>query len=165
MMLQANIPIPLYKQLYHQLHRRIENGDYRIGEKLPSERELAADCGISRLTVRRAIELLEKDGCVRVQHGSGAFVICPEASNLPLVALIDAEGVTPEQQTICVETVAADEDLAKRLNIQTGADVTRVEQIRYAGDTPVSLDVSWSPSALAVDGASPTRTDAAGTAD
>ena len=74
MMLYADKPIPLYKQLYHQLRRQIEEGNYRVGEKLPSVRRLAADCGINRLTARKALELLEHEGYVRVQHGRGTFV-------------------------------------------------------------------------------------------
>ena len=61
-MLRANSSVPLYKQLYHQLRDAIEHGDYQAGEKLPSERETAAYYGISRPTVRKAFDLLRRDG-------------------------------------------------------------------------------------------------------
>ena len=169
-MLNTNNPIPLYKQLYHQLREQIEAGDYQVGEKLPSVRELAANCGISRLTARKAIELLEQDGCVHVQHGRGIFVVPSEESGAPisrgsLVVLMDTDGVTPEQRTVCVDTVIADEVLAKRLRIRTGTKVIRFERIRFAGDIPVSLDVSWLPYDLCTDNECDAPDDITGVAD
>jgi len=156
MMLNTNNPTPLYKQLYHQLRKQLKNGDYQAGEKLPSVRDLAADCGISRLTVRRAIGLLERDGCVHVQHGSGVFVLPfhnpdPPVSRKELAALLATDEDVAESRTICVNTVVADEALAKSLCIHPGAKVIRLERIRFAGDTPVSLDVSWLPTDLCMD--------------
>lgn len=97
-----------------------------------------------------------QDGCVHVQPGSGIFVLQTDELDVPvsresLAALMDADGVTPEQRTVCVDTVIADEALAKRLEIRTGTKVIRIERIRFAGDIPVSLDVSWLPSDLCAD--------------
>lgn len=154
MMLYADKPIPLYKQLYHQLHTQIENGDYQVGEKLPSVRELAANYGINRLTARRAIELLEQDGYVVVQHGRGVFVlpinesIGPVARESLAVLIGTTTGVTPVQRITGIDVVVADEALAKRLKIRPGDKVIRLEQVRFADDIPVSFDVSWLPADL-----------------
>ena len=154
MMLYADKPIPLYKQLYHQLHEQIENGDYQVGEKLPSVRELAADCGISRLTARKAIGLLEQDGYVYVQHGKGIFVLPVNESIQPItrkslaVLIGTATDVTPAQRITGVNIVVADEALAKKLKIRSGDKVIRLEKVRFADDIPVSFDVSWLPADL-----------------
>ncbi|MGC9522615.1 MAG: GntR family transcriptional regulator [Anaerolineae bacterium] len=73
-MLYANSPIPLYRQLYYQLREAIEDGELEVGNRLPSERQLAAEYGISRLTARKAVTLLRKEGYVRAHQGRGSFV-------------------------------------------------------------------------------------------
>ena len=73
-MLQANSPVPLYRQLYHHLRQAIEKGEFEVGRQLPSERKLAADHGISRLTARRAFDILRQEGYVRAYQGKGCFV-------------------------------------------------------------------------------------------
>jgi len=65
---------PLYQQLYIQLKQNIESGALSPGDRLPSERKLAANYGISRLTARKAMLLLVQEGYVNSYHGRGAFV-------------------------------------------------------------------------------------------
>jgi DNA-binding GntR family transcriptional regulator len=77
-MLQANSPVPLYEQLYEKLRADVEEGRLAVGRQLPSERQLAADYGISRMTIRRALDRLEQEGLVRVFHGRGSFVVINE---------------------------------------------------------------------------------------
>jgi GntR family transcriptional regulator, transcriptional repressor for pyruvate dehydrogenase complex len=62
------------QEVRHQLESAIARGDYRPGDKLPSERELVATFGVSRITVREAIRSLEALGLVYVQQGRGCFV-------------------------------------------------------------------------------------------
>jgi GntR family transcriptional regulator len=73
-MLKINKSTPLYCQLYARLKQEIEGGSRRPGEKLPSERQLAANHGISRLTARKAVQRLVHEGYVSAQRGSGSYV-------------------------------------------------------------------------------------------
>ena len=73
-MLHADSPTPLYVQLSRQLRSQIEQGSLRLGGQLPSERELAAEYGISRLTARKALALLRDDGIISARRGRGSFV-------------------------------------------------------------------------------------------
>jgi GntR family transcriptional regulator len=73
-MLHANSKVPLYLQLYHELRNAIEDGAYEVGRKLPSERQLAANYGISRLTARRAVKMLINEGYIQAVQGRGSFV-------------------------------------------------------------------------------------------
>jgi hypothetical protein len=73
--LQANSPVPLYQQLYMHLQQSIEQGTLAIGTQLPSERRLAAEYGVSRLTARRAFQRLKQEGYVVAQQGRGSFVM------------------------------------------------------------------------------------------
>jgi len=73
-MLQANSPTPLHVQLCNQLRRAIDNKELITGSRLPSERRLAAEHGITRRTARRAIRMLQLEGYVQVRHRQGYFV-------------------------------------------------------------------------------------------
>ena len=64
----------LYEQISRKLAKSIADGKYDIGQRLPSERELAQTFGVSRPTVREAIIALELDGLVEVRLGSGVYV-------------------------------------------------------------------------------------------
>lgn len=75
MILHATSPVPLYRQLYCHLRNAIENGHYQVGSRLPSERQLAAEYGISRLTARKALQLLHLHGYVEPKQGKGSFVV------------------------------------------------------------------------------------------
>ncbi len=62
-----------YYELMEQLKRQILNGDYKEGEKMPSENQLSAQYHVSRQTVRKALEILENAGYVYAEHGRGTF--------------------------------------------------------------------------------------------
>jgi len=65
---------PLYIDIYDQLFTQIKNGFYPAGSKLPTENELAAIFGVSRMTLRQALSLLQDDGLIKSVHGKGSFV-------------------------------------------------------------------------------------------
>ena len=75
-------PLPRYYQVYSSLQDRIRAGEFRSGEALPSERQLVKDYGVSRITVIKAMDLLERDGLIERQQGRGSFVTsCEEPSD------------------------------------------------------------------------------------
>lgn len=80
----SNKEVPLYQQILFELSKRIENGIYPVDTAIPSESALQEEFGVSRITVRRAIQELELSGYVRKEHGKGTFVL-PHASYTNLV--------------------------------------------------------------------------------
>jgi DNA-binding FadR family transcriptional regulator len=78
--IEAIEPRRLYRQVADQLRQLIEAGEFRAGERLPPERELAVKLGISRPTVREALIALEVEGRVRIRVGSGIYVTAPPAA-------------------------------------------------------------------------------------
>jgi|GEM_PF-4499121 len=72
--LNSNSSEPIYVRLYAELRRKIVQGELSAGTCLPSERQLAKVCKVNRLTLRRSLELLEKEGLISRRHGSGTFV-------------------------------------------------------------------------------------------
>jgi GntR family transcriptional regulator len=66
--------VPLYIQVAAELRRRIESGHWASGQKISTIEDLQEEFGVARVTIRQAVELLEKDGLVRRQQGRGTFV-------------------------------------------------------------------------------------------
>ncbi|MDF1513185.1 MAG: GntR family transcriptional regulator [Anaerolineae bacterium] len=70
-----NDPLPRYYQVYASLHKRIESDEFSAGDALPSERQLANDYGVSRITIVKALDILERESFIERQHGRGNFVL------------------------------------------------------------------------------------------
>lgn len=66
--------MPLYKQLFEVIEQQISDGELKEGQQLMTEAELSAEYGVSRITVRKALELLVEDGILVKRQGVGAFV-------------------------------------------------------------------------------------------
>lgn len=69
---------PLYISVYDNLYKLITDGTFSVDSKLPTETELAKELGVSRMTLRQAISLLQDDGLVRSVHGKGNFITRPQ---------------------------------------------------------------------------------------
>src|SRR5712671_6895877 len=74
MPIQTIEPRRLYRQIADQLRSLIEHGEYKVGTRLPPERDLATQLGVSRPSVREALIALEVEGLVEVRMGSGVYV-------------------------------------------------------------------------------------------
>lgn len=72
--------LPLYYQIYHSLLERIQAGEFEVGDALPSERRLAEEYGVSRITVIKALDELQQEGRIERQHGRGTFVTEPKGN-------------------------------------------------------------------------------------
>jgi GntR family transcriptional regulator len=92
MKLRRNSHVPMHRQLAQQLRQVIAAGDYRPGDRLPTEPELAARHGVSRITARQAVMQLVRDGLVVRQRGKGSFVAAPPVHH----DLVDLRGIYDE---------------------------------------------------------------------
>ena len=81
MPLQAVENRRLYRQIADQIAALIERGEYKVGARLPPERDLAKQLGVSRPSVREALIALEVEGYVEVRVGSGVYVVGPKAED------------------------------------------------------------------------------------
>jgi DNA-binding transcriptional regulator YhcF (GntR family) len=79
--------MPKYKRVHGLLIERLGSGDYAPGDRLPSQEKLAAEYGVSLLTMRQAIELLEADGRLEGRHGVGTFVTEPKPPEAPATSI------------------------------------------------------------------------------
>ena len=119
MPIQSIEPRRLYRQVAEQLRALIDQGEFAVGSRLPTERELAVQLGVSRPTVREALIALEVDGRVRIRVGSGIFVLAaapqPAAPQHPIAGpfeILEARAIFEGAVAERVAALASDADLA-----------------------------------------------------
>jgi GntR family transcriptional regulator len=140
----------LYHQLLGILRGRIESGEIGVGDRLPSEADLVSDFGVSRTTARRALDELRREGLVRREPGRGTFLASPRLrSNLAYLHSFTEEierwGYTPGARLVSREELAANEEVAARLEIEAGDEVLFVRRLRLADERPIFVCDSYLP--------------------
>lgn len=148
--MEKNNKIPLYLQLVDDLIEKIENKVYKEGEKLPSERELCDMYKMSRITVRNALQELDRDGYIYKLHGKGTFV-SPKTYKQNLVNLYNFTdemkkmGKTPQTKVLSFETIKVDKRYAERLQLDPGDEAYRIKRLRLADDEAFIYETSYLP--------------------
>lgn len=150
MTLDRSSPLPLYYQLRNILLEQIESGSLVPGDTLPTERELIDRFGVSRITVRQALNSLMADGLLYRQRGLGTFVrrnrIEQELSRLTgFSEEMLTRGLVPGAEVISAEIVDADAEPAAKLSIAPGQRVLRMVRLRLASGSPMALDLNYLP--------------------
>lgn len=116
-------------------------------DMLPTERKLAERFGVSRMTVRQALNGLRADGVLRSVRGVGTFVAQPRLSKAPALTSFSedlaARGYTPSTQLIAAEEGPAATHVAVDLGVPTGARVYRIERLRLADGIPLCHEEVW----------------------
>ncbi len=141
----------LHRQLFLALKQQILNGIYREGDRLPTQEALTERFKVSRITVRRALAELQKEGWIQNEQGVGSFVL-PMKRALPAsVSLTYLEGlrevVSQTQVTVLsVGIEPAPPSVASILQIEESSDALHVLRIRKRGRTPLLLLDAWMPS-------------------
>ncbi|MGC2977642.1 GntR family transcriptional regulator [Brevibacterium sp. FAM 25378] len=139
-----------FHSIRDQLLDRLEG--MAAGEQFPPERQLAETLGISRMTLRRAIDELVAKGMVRRRHGTGVFALGPKLDQ-PLAASsftedMVARGMRPGSHILSFDTVAAGAHIGRRLHLAESDDVIAILRLRLADDEPIALEELHIPSAL-----------------
>ncbi|MDP4160293.1 MAG: GntR family transcriptional regulator [Bacillota bacterium] len=114
--------IPIYYQLFKLLEEQIRRGDFKPGESLPTENDIASRYEISRMTVRRAISELVSAGMVYAQQGKGTFVATPKLDNIVFEINdfnedIKKRGLNYKTTLLEAKIVRADENLRAKFQI------------------------------------------------
>lgn len=138
-------PIPLHHQVYLDLRASLDGGEWRLGDRLPPERELAARYGCSLITVRRALGDLARERRIERSRGRGTFVTRPPIElDLDGTATFTDElqhlGHDPSTRVITARTIPAEAVVADALGIAVGANVVHIERLRMADGEPLLLE-------------------------
>jgi GntR family transcriptional regulator len=124
----------------------------RVGDRLPSERQLSARWGAARMTIRRATDALIEEGLVERRHGSGTYVVPqPFARLLGLTSFTQdmrERGLTPGSRLLEFGVVSAEVEMAARLRVPVAGRVLRFTRLRLADGEPMALETVWIPAVL-----------------
>jgi GntR family transcriptional regulator len=138
---------PHYLRIYRELKERISAGSLAPGERLPTQRELAARHGVTVMTVRQALQLLEQEELVVMRHGLGTFV-APQRIRYALGNLrsfaqeVTDQGLEPKTRVLRRELVDPHPHVAELLHIEPGEPAFSIERLRFVGPEPVAYQHS-----------------------
>lgn len=148
--IDKNSQIPIYGQIEEIIKKKIYSKIYKIGENIPSERELSVQFNVSRMTVRQAITNLVNSGLLYREKGRGTYVANPKLEQ-PLTALRSftedmlARGMKPSNKIIRFEKIFPSLDVANDLFLESGDAVFYVVRIRSADDKPMGIERAYIP--------------------
>ncbi|MER7477890.1 GntR family transcriptional regulator [Streptomyces sp. NPDC126510] len=150
--LDRGSPVPLYHQLAQQLEAAIERGVLAPGNLLGNEVDLSVRLGLSRPTVRQAIQSLVDKGLLVRRRGVGTQVVHSQVRRpLELSSLYDdleAAGQGPTTEVVRNEVVPAACDVAAALGVPEGGEVTVLDRLRRTHGRPVALLRNYLPASL-----------------
>lgn len=145
-------PVPLYFQVAEQLERAIFEGQLMPGDRIANEVALAEDLGLSRPTMRQAIQLLVDKGMLVRKRGVGTQVVHPPIKRtVELTSLYDdlkRTGHHLETEVLGLELVEADEVAAARLKVPDGSAIWRLDRVRSVDGQPLALMCNFVPRAI-----------------
>jgi DNA-binding GntR family transcriptional regulator len=151
--LDRSSPVPLYFQVSRQIEAAIDGGQLAPGDRLENEISLADRWGLSRPTMRRAIQELVDKGLLVRRRGIGTQVVHGRVKRpMDLTSLFDDLNRSDQKPTTRVldrELVAAPAGVAERLGVPTGTQVLQLERLRSARDEPLAVMRNWLPADLA----------------
>ncbi len=144
--------VPVYTQLAEQLKTQICSGEFKPGARIPSEQELIAASGLSRVTVRAALKMLTRDGMLVRRQGVGTFVGHPIDQELSSVQttpeVLLSLGMIPKVKVLSFATVLPPPDVQTALRLGAGERVVLMKRLYTSGSTPIALLYVYLPSAL-----------------
>jgi len=153
-LLDKQLPIPLYYQLKTILLEKIKTGDLKPNDRLPAEDEIAAQYGVSKATVRQALNDLAIAGFLRREQGRGTFIAESKIEQGPreLTSFTDEmrkRGLSPNSRVLKQEVIKAEADVAEKLRIKEGDRVFQLKRLRLADGEPMGIQTAYIPLELA----------------
>lgn len=150
---QKDNPIPLYYQLKDIILEMIDNMELQAGDPIPPERELCEIHGISRMTARKAVDVLVNEGVVYREQGRGSFVAEPKI-NQPITKLVgftenqSSQGKRVETRLLDFEIRPATKIYSQRLHIPEGSLIIKARRLRTVDGEPMSIENIYVPKSL-----------------
>ena len=137
---------PVSQQIILIIEKRLRDGFYQPGDRLPAESELSSEFGVSRASLRTALAKLETAGLILRKHGEGTYASSQSPDNNGLLGaiwqfdhLIRIQGKKPSIKVISIQKRPAFEDEARKLRLDDDGSVVATERLFFANDDPVIL--------------------------
>jgi GntR family transcriptional regulator, N-acetylglucosamine utilization regulator len=138
---------PLYLRLKTWIENAVQRGAIRPGDALPSERDLASRVEMSRVTVRKAVQHLVRDGILVQRHGSGTYVASQPNRVEQSLSQLTSFTEDMARRGLAVRSIWLDRGLFApspeeivTLGLPAGENVARISRLRIAGDTPLAIE-------------------------
>ncbi|MGM0500127.1 MAG: GntR family transcriptional regulator [Bacillota bacterium] len=140
-------PLPLYYQLKESLLKAVKNKEFDTGERLPSERELAEYHNISRMTVKKAVDILVDNGYLIRKQGSGTFVTDYQESYSISPLLSFTKEMEKKELNYTTKilnfTEIKDQKIAKKMKLKPQANIFELERLRLIENKPFLLENTY----------------------
>jgi GntR family transcriptional regulator len=147
---ESQLKLPIYFRIEQTLLEQMQRGTLKAGDQLPSEAELARQYQVSRITAKRALDDLVRQGRAFRLQGRGSFVAQPRIREISgfrsFSQDVRARGFTPRSEVLAFEEVPAETDVCERLHLPEGAPVFLLKRLRLASDAPVAVETAYIPS-------------------
>ena len=153
-LVDESLKAPRYHQVYALIKGWIFDGSYAPGAKLPPETKLCQLFGVSRITTRKALDMLATEGLVIPVQGKGTFVTkdlaaAPNQGDMDqLIRKTARLAKTSTVKSVEITEIAADAETRADLRLAKGATVTRISFVRWVKGAPIGYRVSYVPSDL-----------------
>lgn len=161
--IRVDYPSPLWVQAADAIREQIAAGAMRPGSRLPPERELCQSLGISRVTLRKALQALVDDAVLTPSHGRGWYIAgaADERNEWPnslesFSETAERMGLVASSRVLLAETSAATIDEAEKLGIAPSTPLFRLARVRMLNEVAIAVDLSLIPASLLPD---PSRYD------
>lgn len=148
--------IPYYVQIKHILKDRIRNGEYLEGMRLPSENELAQEFSVTRMTVRKSLDDLKREGMIVTQRGKGS-IVAKEKIEQSLQRFyqfgkeIGDTGIPAKSKVVSMQRCTPPAEISEIFGDVSERRYHKLVRLRYFKDHPVSLEYSYIPCDIAPD--------------
>ncbi|UGA56686.1 GntR family transcriptional regulator [Vibrio sp. VB16] len=145
--------LPMYRQISDAIREKIGNGEYKVGEALPTEANLREEFSVSRVTVRQALKLLIENGELESVQGSGTYVKASKV-NYDIYQQTSFKekwahlNVSTHSDVIAFEITLPNLSMAEHLNITEDERIFYIKRVRYLDDNPITVEETWMPLSL-----------------
>lgn len=139
---------PIYINLRNKILEKINTGEYKSGEKIPSERDLGQKYNVSRMTARQAINELVKDGVVTREIGRGTYVLAPQFMQKNVKSFTETlkeQGYESKTKVLEFSTVHSLKDISAIMGYNYKDRFYKIKRLRLGNDLPMALETVYIP--------------------
>lgn len=138
----------LYLQISNEIKTKIKKEEYKEGQKISTEEELCNEYNVSRITVRKAIQLLCDQNILVKKHGKGTFVALPKAIDTMSISqsftgYCKRNGMEPSSEVLSKKIIQADKFISNKLGVETGNDIIEIRRILSIDNEPTVFEIDY----------------------